>query len=242
MGKARDPREGWYVHLSVGADEGSRLLAVANGIVDERGASLVVSPDSHLKELVLFSREDEEERARDAVIDIYQRLRRVACLDAQPGRVVALARPSERGRGRSRSPKHRLDVMLMQEAKRVLNFESHHEWVVVLAQTACEVYVRDILDRRAAQLGAAEVERVAQLPSCNLDNEHVRRVFQELTDYTPPPDAEWWRDYQAHTQRRHRIVHAGARITRADAESSVRAAEAMIAFLHWPSMRIESRR
>jgi len=42
-------------------------------------------------------------------------------------------------------------------------------------------------------------------------------------------------------QRRHRIVHADARVTRADAEFSIRAAEAMIAFLHWPSMHIESR-
>jgi len=175
---------------------------------------------------------DDEERARDAVIDVYQRLRRVAGLEAQPARVVALARP--RRTRRSRAPKHRLDVRLMQEAQRVLNSESHHEWVVVLAQTACEVYVRDILDRRAAQLGEAAVERVAQLPSCNLDNERVRSVFEEMTGYTPPEETESWSDYQAHVQRRHRIVHAGARVTRADAESSIRAAEAMIAFLHWP--------
>jgi hypothetical protein len=131
MVKARDPSEGWYVHLSMGADEGGYLLEAARGIVAERGASLVVSPDSDLKELVLFSREDEEERARDAVIDVHQRLRRVAGLDAQPARVVALARPSEKGK--SRSPKHRLDVTLMQEANRVLSSESYHEWAVVLA-------------------------------------------------------------------------------------------------------------
>ena len=239
MVDARDPSEGWYVHLSVHADDGGRLLEAARGIVDDHGASLVVSPDSQLKELVLFAREDDEERARDAVIDVYQCLRRVAGLEAQPARVVALARP--RRTRRSRAPKHRLDVRLMQEAQRVLNSESDHEWVVVLAQTACEVYVRDILDRRAAQLGEAAVERVAQLPSCNLDNERVRSVFEEMTGYTPPQETEWWSDYQAHVQRRHRVVHAGARVTRADAESSIRAAEAMIVFLHWPSMRVESR-
>jgi hypothetical protein len=239
MVHARDPNEGWYVHLSVGADEGGYLLEAARGIVDDRRASLVVSPDSGLKELVLFSREDEKERARDAVIDAYQRLRRVAGLDAQPARVVALARPSRKGR--SRSPEHSLHVTLMQEAERVLNSESHHEWVVVVAQTACEVYVRDVLGRRAAQLGEAAVTLVAQLPSCNLDNERVRRVFQEFTGYAPPQEAAWWRDYQAHAQRRHRIVHAGARITRADAESSITAAEAMIVFLHWSSMQIEPR-
>ena len=244
MVHAPDPSEGWYVHLSVGANEGGHLLEAARGIVDDHGASLVVSPDSGLKELVLFCREDEKERARDAVIDRYHRLRRLAGLDAQPARVVARARPSRNGRsrsrkGRSRSPKHSLHVTLMQEAKRVLNSESHIEWVVVLAQTACEVYVRDILERRAAQLEDAAIALVAQLPSCNLDNERVRRVFQEWTGYALPQDAEWWRDYQAHTQRRHRIVHAGARITRADAESSITAAEAMIAFLNWPSMRIE---
>jgi hypothetical protein len=116
MVDAVDLSEGWYVHVSVSDDEGGALLAAAAGIVDERGASLVGSPDSDLKELLLFSREDEAERARDAVIDVYQRLRRVAGLDAEPARVVALARPS--GKGKSR---HRLDVMLMREAKRVLN-------------------------------------------------------------------------------------------------------------------------
>jgi hypothetical protein len=239
MVDAPEPIEGWYVHLSVRADEGGRLLEAAPGIVDDHGASLVVSPNSRLKELVLFAREDDAERARGAVIDVYQRLRRLAGLDAQPARVVALVRPQRRGR--STAPKHRRDVRLMREAHRVLNTGSDHEWVVVLAQTACEVYVRDILDRRAAQLGEAALERVAQLPSGNLDNERVRSVFEEMTGYTPPEQTEWWSDYEAHVQRRHRIVHAGARVTRADAESSIRAAEAMIAFLHWPSMRIESR-
>lgn len=45
----------------------------------------------------------------------------------------------------------------MHEAKRVLDSESHLEWVVVLAQTACEVYVRAILDRRAARAQRALV-------------------------------------------------------------------------------------
>ena len=114
----------------------------------EHGASLVVSAESELKELVLFSREDDEERAREAALDIYQRLRRVAGLDPQPARVVSLERPSRRARGGAR--KHRLDVTLMREAARVLKSESHHEWVVVLAQTACEVYVRDVLERAQA--------------------------------------------------------------------------------------------
>jgi hypothetical protein len=55
--------------LNVGANERRHLLEAARGIVDDHGASLVVSPDSGLKELVLFSREDEKDRARDAVID-----------------------------------------------------------------------------------------------------------------------------------------------------------------------------
>jgi hypothetical protein len=57
---------------------------------DERGASLVVSPDSRLKELVLYSRKDEEERARDAVIDTYQR-----CGGRRP------STPAPRGRPRA---------------------------------------------------------------------------------------------------------------------------------------------
>jgi hypothetical protein len=133
--EARDQSEGWHVHLSVSAQEGQQLLAAVVGIV-EGGASLIASANSELKELVLFSREADPDRARDAVTDIYQRLRRVAGLVAQPAQVVALARPPRTGESRRR--KRRLDVSLMSEATRVLNSESHFEWAVVLAQTACE--------------------------------------------------------------------------------------------------------
>ena len=234
-----DPGRGWNVHLSVSAAEGRELLEATRGLV-ERGASLVMSPDGDVQELVLFSREDAEDRARQAVIDVYQRLRHVAGLEPDVARVVSLERPPSRRGGRRQ--RHRLDVRLIEEAKRVLRSESHFEWVVVLAQIACEVYVRDILDRRAAQLGAAAVESVEGLPGTNLDNETVRRVFEELTGYAPPEDTEWWRDYQALAQRRHRIVHAGARVTRIDAEDSIKAANALIDFLHWPSARIGSPR
>jgi hypothetical protein len=239
MFDARDESRGWHVHLSVSAQEGGHLLEAASASGVEQGASLIVSADSELKELVLFSRENDADRARDAVTDVYQRLRRVAGLDAQPTRVVSLERPSRKRK--LRHPRHRLDVRLMNEAARVLNAESHFEWAVVLAQTACEVYVRDILERRAAQLGEAVIDSVARLPSTNLANNSVRDKFQEITGYTPD-EADWWPEYQAHAQRRHRIVHAGARITRRDAEDSLEAAKELIAVLHWPSLRIDAER
>ena len=239
MVDARDSSEGWHVHLSISAQEGSALLEAAPGIVEQR-ASLVASADSELNELVLFSRETDADRARDAVIDRYQRLRRVAGLDAEPARVISLERPTRKGRSRRR--RHGLEASLMNEARRVLDSESHFEWAVVLAQTACEVYVRNILERRAAHLGDAAIKKVQNLPGTNLANERVRGTFHEMTGYTPPDGSEGWLEYQAHAQRRHRIVHAGARITRKDAEASIEAAKAMIHFLHWPSMRIDAER
>jgi hypothetical protein len=218
----------------VPAEEGTDLLEATRGLVEGDEASLINSADCELQELVLFSREDEPDRARDAVLDTYHRLRRAAGLGPEHARVVSLEQPS--GKDKARAVTHRLDVTIMHEAKRVLDSESHLEWVVVLAQTACEVYVREILDRRAAQLGDAAIVSVAQLPGMNLANERVRHIFEKVTGYAPPQEADWWRDYQAHAQRRHRIVHAGARVTRKDAESSIKAAEAMIAFLHSPSM------
>jgi len=113
---------------------------------------------------------------------------------------------------------------------------------VVLAQTACEVYARDILERAAGGLGDVAISFVASLPGTSLDNQGVRRTFCEITGYTSPAETEWWRDYQAHAQRRHRIVHAGARITRQDAEESIQAATAMIAFLDWASTSIDAER
>ena len=240
MVDARD-QSGWHVHLSVSAQEGQQLLAEVPGIA-EGGATLIASADSELKALVLFAREADPDRARDAVIDVYQRLRRVAGLPAQPARVVALEGANANRQSRRRRRRQRRDVSLMNEAKRVLNSESRFEWAVVLAQTACEVYVRDILERRAAQLGDDAEQAVAKLPGTNLANEQVRRTFHELTGYTPPREGEWWRDYQAHVQRRHRIVHAGGRITRRDAEDSIAAAEAMIEFLRWPSTRVDASR
>ena len=225
-----DESDCWDVHLSVPAQEGSALLDAARGIA-ERGASLLNSADSDLKEFVLFSRESDADRARDGAIDVYQHLRRVAGLEAQPARVVSLERPA-----RKRKSRHRLDVLLMNEATRVLRSESHFEWAVVLAQSACEVYVLDILRRRADQLGEDAIETMERLPGTNLANERVRRTFHAMTGYAPPEKEEWWCEYQAHAQRRHRIVHAGARVTRQEAESSIKAAKAMIEFLHWPSM------
>ena len=130
----------------------------------------------------------------------------------------------------------------MNEATRVLASGSHFEWAVVLAQTACEVYVRDILERRAAQLGDDALDSVSELTSTNLASDSVRRTFHRITGYTPLNESGWWRDYQAHAQRRHRIVHAGARISRQDAEASIEAANAMIAFLHWPSAAFDAKR
>jgi hypothetical protein len=61
------------------------------------------------------------------------------------------------------------------------------------------------LSAERRQLGDDAEQAVASLPGTNLANAQVRRTFHELTGYTPPPEDEWWRDYQAHAQRRHRI-------------------------------------
>ena len=127
----------------------------------------------------------------------------------------------------------------MQQARQVIHSDSHFEWAVVLAQTACEVYVRDILVRTAATRGdvLAEVDR---LPSTNMASDSVRYLFRKVTGYTPPADDEWWHDYRVHAQRRHDIVHRGWRVTRPEVEASLEAAKAMIEFLHWPSMRADA--
>ena len=235
MGEVGAELKGWLVHLSVTAHDGQALLGLDPEHYGDHGARLLPSAESDRQELVLHSRELDRDRARGAVVDHYTRLRRAAGLAAEPALVVSLERP-----GRPyRSPDSR-EYTLMTEAKRVLDIGSNFEWAVVLAQTACEVYVRDILERCSATLGEAAVDTVQRLPSSNLASASVRRVFREMTGYTPPAEADWWHDYQAHAQRRHRIVHAGDRVTRADAEDSLAAAKAMIGFLHWPSQRIEA--
>src|SRR5215207_2994833 len=118
MAEAVEKRKGWQVHLSVSAIDGGMLLEAAGATRVVGGARLISSLDSEIKELVLFSRENDPGRARAAVLDVYQRLRRVAGLDAQPARVVSLERSPPNGK----SP-DRLDVTLLDEAARVLDSE-----------------------------------------------------------------------------------------------------------------------
>jgi len=235
MGEVGAELKGWLVHLSVTPQDGQALLGLDPENNGDHGARLLASAESDRQELVLHSREPDRDRARHAVVDHYQRLRRVAGLAAEPALVVSLERP----RKPHRSP-HPLESKLMTDAKRALEIESNFEWAVVLAQTACEVYVRDILERWSAALGEEAVDTMQRLPSWNLASAPVRRVFRERTGYTPPAEADWWHDYQAHAQRRHRIVHDGDRVTRAEAEDSLAAAKAMIGFLHWPRQRLEA--
>ena len=227
--------QGWCVHLSVSADDGQALLGIVPQNFGEHGASLVASAGSELKELVLFSRESDGARARDAVVDDYQRLRRVAGLHAEPAMVVSLERPARR----HRSP-HALFHTVMREATRVLRTGSNFEWAVVLAQTACEVLVLDILKRGARKRGVDAIGAVEGLSGTNLASPRVRQVFVDVIGHPPPEGEQWWRDYQTHAQRRHRIVHGGARITRKDAEASIAAAQALIEFLHGAAAYVDA--
>ena len=149
--------------------------------------------------------------------------------------VVSLERPARRHRS-PHAPYH----IVMTKATRALDVESNFEWAVVLAQTACEVLVRDILERGARKRGVNAIDAARGLSGTNLASPGVRRAFVDVIGHPPPEGERWWREYEVHAQRRHQIVHAGARITRKEAEASITAAQALIEFLHGAATYVDA--
>lgn len=206
----RVPR--WSVYLSVPVEEVEALRAVAPpeasfADVDGFGGAELVLPSDQ---------EDREWASRDAC-EAYAALRRTAGLGEGTTRVVALVPDAAR------------EGVLMDEA-RALHEAGHHGWAVVAAQTACELRGRAAIAALAVRHGALGelAERFAN--GANPANDRVRRTLAALTAKDPAQEP-WWPEYLAHAQRRNRVAHEGAVVSREDAAASLRACTALLAYL-----------
>lgn len=204
----------WSVSLSVVPAEVEALRAAADAGVrfeDVDGLAGV--------EVVLDAEGADRDAAVRGACAALTALRRRAGLPEAGARVVAVLAEDTAERQRA----------LLDEAH-ALREAGHHGWAVAAAQAACELRCRTVLADLAARHGAlgAVAERFAG--GANPANERVRRVLHALGG-PDPADEPWWHDFLAHAQRRNRIVHEGAETTPEHSAASLRAAEALIAWL-----------
>ena len=151
--------------------------------------------------------------------DIYERIREQAGLPPGTGtEQVAMA------------PVNRLLMFdpksgdFFQIAERLYD-EGNYLYTVVAAQTAFELYMEGVFDyvlhlRSTVKIGAAIGEMIRNY---NLDDGRVRKLWEGFTGHSFTTDGKTWQAYKAHLDRRHGLVHRGERVTKEEAEASLKA-------------------
>lgn len=109
--------------------------------------------------------------------------------------------------------------------------DGRNELVVLRVQTAAELAAEHAYRRLIGpKLSAEHRSKATKLISRTLGDDRSRNLFEAITGLRVDAQA-WWPDYTAHLRRRNAVVHAGARVERTGAETSVRAALSFIAFM-----------
>jgi hypothetical protein len=112
-----------------------------------------------------------------------------------------------------------------------------------MAQTAIEVSTENLLAAAFKARGVSELRKpvLDLFTSFNLRNRRLYAVYRALTqDDVNAARPDLWRDYCAHVTRRNDVVHTGKRVTPAEAESSVEAAERFVAYLEDVLRKVEA--
>lgn len=126
--------------------------------------------------------------------------------------------------------KHPLWRQHFDEAQDLLD-QQRHEMAVVTAQVACEIEIRAaVVEVANAPAGSLAQIAIKSPRSYSLIDQRAQAIFKALLGQDPKQQP-FWRDYQDHVARRNNVLHAGARVTREDARSSILAAEEMVAWV-----------
>jgi len=109
--------------------------------------------------------------------------------------------------------------------------KGENEIAVIMAQTACELVTESAFDVlfRAVGVSAKDQEQLRQT-TYNLGNKRTAAVYRLLAK-DRVQGQPFWRDFKAHADLRHAIVHKGAKATAHDADRSVSAATDFIAHI-----------
>jgi hypothetical protein len=190
------------------------------------GPLITPASDDAPAELLLDVDADTDDQAIHLAGQHYDELRREAQLLPAVPRFRWLYPPWPAQQRPAQPPRHQV---LLGRAWRLLLREENFDGAVVTAQSAVEVLVVSQLGQRLQREPIGELRGyiLTGVRKHNLNDESTQRLWQVLTG-DRINQADPWREYKLHLDRRNDIVHRGAEITRADAESSVAIAEAMI--------------
>lgn len=121
----------------------------------------------------------------------------------------------------ARDPRHK---QLFKLARELLEDEKPG-LAVVTAQTACEVYAEIAIAEmlKARSLGEFEDVIPKLLSSFSLKDKRGQAVFHALTG-EHVQQADFWKRYHEHVERRHAVVHRGLDVTPEEGAASVAAA------------------
>lgn len=133
-----------------------------------------------------------------------------------------------------RQPQFRHEVLL--ERAQLLLDSGEWALAVVVAQTACEVLIAQILSDRLQvigdrlgefQLPPLRTSLIGHVKTYSLNDDRTRQLWDDLMEDTITQVGAW-RDYKDHVARRHGVVHQGVEVSHAEAAASLAAARAMI--------------
>jgi hypothetical protein len=118
------------------------------------------------------------------------------------------------------------------EAARDMVARGRHEVSVVTAQMACEICTERVLRTYFRRKEVTFLEEAIEdlLPSYNLANDKVRRVYVALTGDAIHKQF-FWSEYKTMVSIRNKAVHAGARIQESQAQMVCRIAASVIKHL-----------
>lgn len=106
----------------------------------------------------------------------------------------------------------------------------HFDYAVVAAQTAFEIYVRNLIHDLGASVMPAAFAEVIKPRSAALRDKQSQALLTALLG-RPIVDADaLWANYHKHALRRSGVVHEGASVDEAGADESINAVRRLI---HW---------
>jgi hypothetical protein len=160
----------------------------------------------------------------------YRELRLEARLDPHEPPYASLQPPWP-----GRQPQFRHQVLL----ERAQDLLDRGDWdlAIVVAQTACEILIAQVISDRLqvigdkleeVQLPPLRTNLIGQVKTYSLNDDRTRQLWDDLMQDTITR-ADVWREYKDHVKLRHGVVHGGVAVDKAKAAASLAAAQAMIA-------------
>lgn len=120
---------------------------------------------------------------------------------------------------------------LLEAAEEMIS-SGRHEVAIVTAQMACEISVERVLGTYFRARGLLDLETPIEnlLPSFNLGNDKVRRLYSALTNDAIHKEF-FWSEYKTMVSIRNKTIHAGLRVQKNQAQMVLRIAKSVVKHL-----------